>query len=101
MCANCGKVVARVFFCNFVWSPDLCSLFSALCLCYYQKPMAKPNPNERETDALGPAALVRTEAAALEALAARLDSSMAGPMAELFERAVEMILSCGESHGRV
>jgi arabinose-5-phosphate isomerase len=63
--------------------------------------MTKPSPNERETDALGPAALVRTEAAALEALAARLDSSMAGPMAEPFERAVEMILNCGESHGRV
>ena len=59
--------------------------------------MTKPNPNERETDALGPAALVRTEAAALEALAARLDSSMAEP----FTRAVEMILHCGESHGRV
>ncbi len=46
---------------------------------------------------IGPAALVRTEAAALEALAARLDSSMAEP----FQRAVEMILHCGESHGRV
>ena len=44
-----------------------------------------------------PAALVRTEAAALEALAARLD----GPMAEPFARAVEMILRCGEQNGRV
>jgi arabinose-5-phosphate isomerase len=59
--------------------------------------MTKPNPNDRETGAFGPAALVRTEAAALEALAARLDGSMAEP----FARAVEMILRCGESHGRV
>jgi arabinose-5-phosphate isomerase len=44
-----------------------------------------------------PASLVRTEAAALEALAARLDGPMAGP----FSRAVEMILDCGKSHGRV
>jgi arabinose-5-phosphate isomerase len=44
-----------------------------------------------------PASLVRTEAAALEALAARLD----GPMAAPFARAVEMILDCGKSHGRV
>ncbi len=63
--------------------------------------MTKPNPNDREPGALSPAALVRTEAAALEALAARLDSSMAGSMAEAFARAVEMILHCGESQGRV
>ncbi len=63
--------------------------------------MTKPNPNDRETGAYSPAALVRTEAAALEALAARLDSSMAGSMAEPFARAVEMILHCGESRGRV
>ena len=44
-----------------------------------------------------PAALVRTEAAALEALAARLE----GPMAETFDRAVELILRCGEERGRV
>jgi arabinose-5-phosphate isomerase len=44
-----------------------------------------------------PAALVRTEAAALEALAARLD----GPMAAPFARAVEMVLHCGEQNGRV
>ncbi len=59
--------------------------------------MTKPNPNDREPGALGPAALVRMEAAALEALAARLDGSMAEP----FQRAVEMILHCGESQGRV
>jgi len=44
-----------------------------------------------------PAALVRTEAQALEALAARLE----GAMAEPFERAVELILHCGEANGRV
>jgi arabinose-5-phosphate isomerase len=49
------------------------------------------------SDCLQPAALVRTEAAALEALAARLE----GPMAGDFERAVELVLRCGESHGRV
>ncbi|HEY1767302.1 MAG TPA: KpsF/GutQ family sugar-phosphate isomerase [Terracidiphilus sp.] len=45
----------------------------------------------------GPADLVRTEAAALEALAARLE----GEMAEPFHRAVELILRCGEANGRV
>ena len=44
-----------------------------------------------------PADLVRTEAAALEALAARLE----GPMAEAFARAVELILRCGHENGRV
>jgi arabinose-5-phosphate isomerase len=44
-----------------------------------------------------PAALVRTEAAALEQLARRLD----GPMAEPFDRAVELILRCGGQNGRV
>ncbi|HVZ82870.1 MAG TPA: KpsF/GutQ family sugar-phosphate isomerase [Terracidiphilus sp.] len=48
-------------------------------------------------DCLTPAALVRTEAAALTALAARLE----GPMAAAFERAVELILRCGSSSGRV
>jgi arabinose-5-phosphate isomerase len=41
--------------------------------------------------------LVRTEAAALEALAGRLE----GPMAEPFTRAVDMILRCGGQNGRV
>jgi arabinose-5-phosphate isomerase len=41
--------------------------------------------------------LVRTEAAALEALATRLE----GPMAAAFDRAVELILHCGEERGRV
>ena len=47
--------------------------------------------------ALEPAALVRTEAAALEALAARLE----GPMAADFARAVELVLRCGQDRGRV
>jgi arabinose-5-phosphate isomerase len=58
-------------------------------------------PNEKETDCadeqMTPATLVRTEAAALTALAERLD----GPMSELFARAVEMILRCGTANGRV
>jgi arabinose-5-phosphate isomerase len=58
--------------------------------------------HEKETEsqnpaATGPAGLVRTEAAALEALATRLE----GPMAADFERAVELILRCGEGNGRV
>jgi arabinose-5-phosphate isomerase len=53
--------------------------------------------SHRQDDAFQPAALVRTEAAALEALAARLE----GPMAAPFQRAVEMILHCGASNGRV
>ncbi|MGB8096901.1 MAG: hypothetical protein WCF17_07075, partial [Terracidiphilus sp.] len=47
--------------------------------------------------ALTPAELVRTEAAALEALARRLDGAMAGD----FGRAVELVLRCGEGNGRV
>src|SRR5207237_8579623 len=39
----------------------------------------------------------RTEAAALKALACRLE----GPMAPDFNRAVELIVGCGESNGRV
>jgi arabinose-5-phosphate isomerase len=53
--------------------------------------------SHKQDDAFQPAALVRTEAAALEVLAARLE----GPMAASFARAVEMILRCGESNGRV
>jgi arabinose-5-phosphate isomerase len=41
--------------------------------------------------------LVRTEAAALLALATRLEGSMAEP----FAQAVELILHCGQEHGRV
>jgi arabinose-5-phosphate isomerase len=58
--------------------------------------MIKPEVNTNE-GAVRPAELVRTEAAALEALARRLD----GAMAEAFARAVEMILRCGGQNGRV
>jgi arabinose-5-phosphate isomerase len=50
-----------------------------------------------ESDCLHPGALVRTEAAALEALASRLEGSMAAD----FDRAVEFILRCGDANGRV
>ena len=53
-------------------------------------------PNQAPGD-LTPAQLVRTEAAALEALAARLD----GPMAVDFNRAVDLVLRCGSGNGRV
>ena len=53
--------------------------------------------SHKQDDAFRPAALVRTEAAALEVLATRLE----GPMAAPFARAVDMILSCGEQNGRV
>src|SRR5579859_6972382 len=59
--------------------------------------MKQPKTDNLEASGMQPAALVRTEAAALEALAARLE----GPMAEPFARAVELILSCGEGNGRV
>lgn len=54
------------------------------------------NPSHRE-DLPAPEALVRTEAAALEALAARLE----GPMAAAFARATDLVLCCGEERGRV
>jgi len=53
--------------------------------------------NAKDEATLTPAALVRTEAAALEALAARLE----GPMAKRFEQAIELVLRCGEGRGRV
>jgi arabinose-5-phosphate isomerase len=56
------------------------------------------NPQEQGgQEPFAPAALVRTEAAALEALAARLEDAMAEP----FARAVELILRCGAGNGRV
>ena len=58
---------------------------------------SEPKSTSANGEPFQPASLVRTEAAALEALAARLD----GPMAAPFARAVEMILDCGKSHGRV
>src|SRR5579871_3198728 len=61
--------------------------------------MKESSSNDRAAApaALNPADLVRTEAAALEAIALRLD----GPMAEPFARAVDMILACGQGNGRV
>jgi len=52
---------------------------------------------DNQQDPLTPAELVRTEAAALEALAKRLD----GPMLADFDRAVELVVRCGEGNGRV
>jgi arabinose-5-phosphate isomerase len=52
---------------------------------------------KKDQSAMTPAELVRLEAAALEALAARLESVMS----EAFERAVELILRCGAGNGRV
>src|SRR5271166_5210483 len=57
----------------------------------------QPNANRTAGRAPAPAALVRTEAAALEALAARLEGSMAAD----FNRAVELLLHCANSRGRV
>jgi arabinose-5-phosphate isomerase len=54
------------------------------------------NP-EKQRNCLRPADLVRTEAAALEALATRLDGSMSAA----FDQAVELIVRCGEGNGRV
>ncbi len=53
--------------------------------------------DSKELIAFTPSALVRTEAAALEALAQRLDSVMAAD----FDRAVNLVLRCGEERGRV
>jgi len=53
--------------------------------------------HENEQNCLTPAELVRTEAAALEALAVRLEGAMAAD----FDRAVELIVRCGEGNGRV
>jgi arabinose-5-phosphate isomerase len=55
------------------------------------------NPPQPEPAQPTPSDLVRTEAAALLALAARLD----GPMAEPFARAVDLILHCGQENGRI
>lgn len=54
------------------------------------------DPNHQD-DSFQPAELVRTEAAALLALADRLE----GPMSAAFAGAVELVLRCGESHGRI
>jgi arabinose-5-phosphate isomerase len=54
------------------------------------------NPTE-PSSAITPASLIRTEAEGLLALAARLE----GPMASAFATAVDLVLRCGESRGRV
>ncbi len=59
--------------------------------------MNRPEPNEGESGSFEPAELVRTKAAALLALAARLE----GPMAAAFARAVDLVARCGQSNGRV
>jgi arabinose-5-phosphate isomerase len=59
--------------------------------------MSQPNPGNPEARVLEPAALVRVEAEALEALARRLEGAMAKP----FAHAVDLILSCGQGNGRV
>jgi arabinose-5-phosphate isomerase len=60
-------------------------------------PMSDANRDAGQWGSFEPAALVRTEAEALEALAARLESAMAEP----FARAVELVLRCGVGNGRV
>jgi arabinose-5-phosphate isomerase len=50
-----------------------------------------------QDDLFQPAALVRTEAAALLALAERLE----GPMSAAFAGAIELVLRCGEANGRI
>lgn len=66
-------------------------------------PMAnRPNPAASSKSAMPqppftPADLVRVEAAALGALAVRLEGPMAGP----FAAAIDLLVQCGESRGRV
>jgi arabinose-5-phosphate isomerase len=50
-----------------------------------------------QDDSFQPSTLVRIEAAALLALADRLE----GPMSAAFARAIDLILRCGDSNGRV
>jgi arabinose-5-phosphate isomerase len=61
--------------------------------------MVKPTEPSRDTPPAGttPASLVRTQAEGLLALAARLEGSMAAT----FAAAVELVLRCGETRGRV
>src|SRR6201996_8338779 len=59
--------------------------------------MRQKNDKDCADEQMTPADLVRTEAAALTALAERLD----GPMAEPFSRAAELVLRCGTVNGRV
>ena len=61
--------------------------------------MSQPRFQDNPTPppAPSPAELVRTEAAALQSLADRLE----GHMAAAFHRAVDLVMRCGNSHGRV
>jgi arabinose-5-phosphate isomerase len=59
--------------------------------------MSQQKSSMPQADPLTPADLVRTEAAALLALAARLEGAMAGS----FDSAVGLILRCGASRGRI
>jgi arabinose-5-phosphate isomerase len=80
--------------------PEFRGLRSRRWNCYHQKPMAQADESRKHPDGgslVHPADLVRTEAAALHALAARLE----GPMAADFDRAVDLVLRCGGSYGRV
>lgn len=59
--------------------------------------MNHSEPGEPKSATFRPSELVRTEAAALESLALRLDGAMAAD----FARAVDLILHCGSANGRV
>jgi arabinose-5-phosphate isomerase len=59
--------------------------------------MQPSSTGQAQAASFEPAALVRTEAAALEALAARLE----GPMGAKFAQAVDLVLHCGAANGRV
>jgi arabinose-5-phosphate isomerase len=68
--------------------------------CYHRYRMDSVSRDKNDLAGLSgltPGQMVRTEAAALEALAVRLD----GAMAEPFARAVELVVRCGEGRGRV
>jgi arabinose-5-phosphate isomerase len=59
--------------------------------------MSSFTPGDRNPEPLRPADLIRTEAAALTALALRLE----GPMAGSFAHAVDLVVRCGGQNGRV
>ncbi len=72
------------------------------CIVYLRLPIPQMNPPPQSDSAanrsqIDPAGLVRIEANALLALAERLE----GAMAANFARAVDIILSCSETRGRV
>ena len=65
--------------------------------CYHRYRMDSGFIGNSGGDVLTPGQMVRTEAAALTALAARLDGAMAAD----FARAVELVVRCGDGRGRV